>query len=195
MKTYLLFAGVNGAGKSTLYQTLESNVMNMPRVNTDEIVKTFGDWRNLGDVIKAGKIAIQQIENNFSSGISFNQETTLCGASIMKNILRAKELGYTVIVHYVGVESATIAKERVRKRVENGGHGIPDRDVDRRYIESFQKLKDIIPICDQVILYDNTWTFNRIAVYEKGTMSLEAPPLPNWYLELKRQFGWEPQDV
>ncbi len=195
MKTYLLFAGVNGAGKSTLYQTLESNVMNMPRVNTDEIVKTFGDWRNLGDVIKAGKIAIQQIENNFSSGISFNQETTLCGASIMKNILRAKELGYTVIVHYVGVESATIAKERVRKRVENGGHGIPDKDVDRRYIESFQKLKDIIPICDQVILYDNTRTFNRIAVYEKGTMSLETPPLPNWYLELKRQFGWEPQDV
>lgn len=195
MKTYLLFAGVNGAGKSTLYQTLEPDRMNMPRVNTDEIVKTFGDWRNLSDVIKAGKIAIQQIENNFSGGISFNQETTLCGTSIMKNICRAKELGYSVIVHYVGVESSTIAKERIRKRVENGGHGIPDRDVDRRYIESFQKLKDIIPMCDQVILYDNTKTFNRIAVYEKGTMSLEMPPLPNWYMELKNQLGKNSQDV
>lgn len=45
MKKYVLIAGVNGAGKSTLYQTL-SNLQNMPRVNTDEILKEFGDWRN-----------------------------------------------------------------------------------------------------------------------------------------------------
>lgn len=188
MRTYLLFAGVNGAGKSTLYRTLAPDVLNMPRVNTDEIVKTFGDWRNLGDVIKAGKIAIRQIESNFSSGISFNQETTLCGTSIMKNILRAKKSGYAVIVHYVGIESVTIAKERVRKRVKDGGHGIPDEDIDRRYIESFQKLMDIIPLCDQVILYDNTKTFERIAVYEKGVMLVEIPPLPNWYLKLKSRL-------
>lgn len=187
MRTYLLFAGVNGAGKSTLYRTLAPDVLNMPRVNTDEIVKTFGDWRNLGDVIKAGKIAIRQIEDNFSSGISFNQETTLCGASVTKNILRAKKSGYAVIVHYVGVESAAIAKERVRKRVENGGHGISDEDIDRRYIESFQKLRDIIPLCDRVILYDNSRTFERIAVYEKGVMLMEIPPLPNWYLKLKTE--------
>lgn len=187
MRTYLLFAGVNGAGKSTLYRTLVPDVLNMPRVNTDEIVKTFGDWRNLGDVIKAGKIAIRQIEDNFSSGISFNQETTLCGESVMKNILRAKKSGYAVIVHYVGVESAAIAKERVRKRVENGGHGISDEDIDRRYIESFQKLRDIIPLCDRVILYDNSRTFERIAVYEKGVMLMEIPPLPNWYLKLKTE--------
>ena len=110
MRTYLLFAGVNGAGKSTLYRTLAPDVLNMPRVNTDEIVKTFGDWRNLGDVIKAGKIAIRQIEDNFSSGISFNQETTLCGASVMKNILRAKKSGYAVIVHYVGLNLPPLRK-------------------------------------------------------------------------------------
>ena len=110
MRTYLLFAGVNGAGKSTLYRTLAPDVLNMPRVNTNEIVKTFGDWRNLGDVIKAGKIAIRQIEDNFSSGISFNQETTLCGASVMKNILRAKKSGYAVIVHYVGLNLSPLRK-------------------------------------------------------------------------------------
>ena len=45
MKKYILIAGVNGAGKSTLYQTLES-LKDMPRINTDEIVKTFGSWQN-----------------------------------------------------------------------------------------------------------------------------------------------------
>ena len=53
MKKYILIAGVNGAGKSTLYQALES-LKNMPRINTDEIVRSFGNWQNMSDVFKAG---------------------------------------------------------------------------------------------------------------------------------------------
>lgn len=67
------------------------------RVNTDEILRTFGDWRNLRDVMKAGKIAARKVKDNFDNGISFNQETTLCGKSILKNINRAKSLGYEII--------------------------------------------------------------------------------------------------
>ena len=33
-------------------------------------------------------------------GISFNQETTLCGKSIIKNIQKAKEYGYYIEMHY-----------------------------------------------------------------------------------------------
>ena len=43
MKKYVLIAGVNGAGKSTLYQLLDS-ISDLPRINTDEIVREFGDW-------------------------------------------------------------------------------------------------------------------------------------------------------
>ena len=74
--------GPNGAGKSTLYYTMDS-LKNMPRVNTDEIVRTFGDWRNPSDVIKAGKTAVRRVEEYFAKGVSFNQETTLCGNSIL----------------------------------------------------------------------------------------------------------------
>ena len=85
MKKYILIAGVNGAGKSTLYQTLES-LKDMPRINTDEIVKSFGSWKNKSDVFKAGKIAVKKIKEYFEQGITFNQETTLCGVSIIQNI-------------------------------------------------------------------------------------------------------------
>lgn len=54
MKKYILIAGVNGAGKSTLYQSLQS-LQDMPRVNTDEILREFGDWRNTADVIDCRK--------------------------------------------------------------------------------------------------------------------------------------------
>ena len=89
MKKYILIAGVNGAGKSTLYQSLDY-LKSMDRVNTDEIVKEFGVWKNPKDVIKAGRIAVKKINDNFSKGITFNQETTLCGNNILKNIDRAK---------------------------------------------------------------------------------------------------------
>ena len=76
MEKYILIAGVNGAGKSTLYQTLDS-LKGMKRVNTDEIVKSFGKW-NLVDVSKAGKIAVKKIKQFFDNKNSFNQETTRC---------------------------------------------------------------------------------------------------------------------
>ena len=110
MKKYIVIAGVNGAGKSTLYQTLDYLKI-YDRVNTDEIVREFGRWDNPADSIKAGKIAVKKVKNNIEEGVSFNQETTLCGNSIISNILKAKEKGFIIELHYVGVESPEIAKK------------------------------------------------------------------------------------
>jgi len=120
VKKYVVIAGVNGAGKSTLYQT-DDNLKGLSRVNVDEIVREIGDWKNTSDVFLAGKIAIKRIAEYFEKGISFNQETTLCGKCIIRNIMKAKSLGYFVELHYVGVDSVEIAKERVKHRVSQGG--------------------------------------------------------------------------
>lgn len=184
MKKYVLIAGVNGAGKSTLYQTIES-LKDMPRVNTDEIVREFGDWKNTADVMKAGKIAVRKIKQFFEQGISFNQETTLCGGSILRNIDKAKELGYQIELHYVGVDSVDIAKDRIAYRVKHGGHGIADSDVERRYTESLKKLQMVIGKCDSVILYDNTIRFERFAAYENGKQVMVADCIPEWYKRIK----------
>ena len=166
-----------------MYQALES-LKDMPRINTDEIVKSFGNWQNMSDVFKAGKIAVKKMKEYFEQGITFNQETTLCGASIIQNIKLARSLGYKIELHYVGVASVDIAKERIAYRVSKGGHGIPDADVERRYVESFNRLKEIISLCDLVILYDNTEIFNRFAIYEEGKLFDLAENRPDWYNEL-----------
>ena len=183
MKKYILIAGVNGAGKSTLYQILDS-LKDMKRVNTDEIVRSFGNWRNPEDVIKAGKIAVKEIRKAFDAGISFNQETTLCGNSIIKNIEKARSLGYEVEIHYVGVESVEIAKTRIAYRVKHGGHGIPDEDVERRYVESFKQLKQVIDHCNLLVLYDNTEAFKRFAIYKDGKLLTISEDIPAWYNNL-----------
>lgn len=94
-KNLYLFAGVNGVGKSTMYNSqIEEGIKQSIRINTDEIVRTFGDWKNNADQIKAAKIAIKLRNHCFEEGKSFNEETTLTGKTILKTIDKAKELGY-----------------------------------------------------------------------------------------------------
>lgn len=180
MEKYILIAGVNGAGKSTLYQSLQS-LQNMPRVNTDEIVREVGDWRNTADVIAAGKIAVKRISQYFSENITFNQETTLCGKTILRNIRFAKEKGYFIELHYVGVETVELAKERVHTRVLRGGHGIPEHDIEKRYTETFLNLKNILPLCDLAAFYDNTEVFRRFAIYKNGVPARISHNIPEWF--------------
>ena len=163
MKKYIIIAGVNGAGKSTLYQMYDK-FLGMPRVNVDEIVKEIGDWKNMRDVFTAGKIAVKNISKYIEAGITFNQETTLCGNSIIRNIMKAKE--------------------RVKYRVEQGGHGIPEEDIERRYVETFRQLNRIMKECDLVALYDNSEKFRRFAIYKEGEIVRLSRNVPEWFSDL-----------
>lgn len=183
MKKYILIAGVNGAGKSTLYQSYDA-LKDIPRVNTDEIVREIGDWRNPSDIFNAGKIAVGKISQYLNEGVTFNQETTLCGQTIIKNILKAKELGYFIELHYVGVDSADIAKKRVMHRVEHGGHGIPEKDIEKRYDETFVQLKKVIKECNLIAFYDNTETFRRFAICKNGELVRISRNVPEWFVRI-----------
>ena len=184
MKRYVIFAGVNGAGKSTLYQTF-AKYHQMPRINTDEILKTFGDWKITSDVMKAGKRAVQELNQCLSIGSSFNQETTLCGKTIFRTIEKAKNQGYYIELYYLGVDSVELAKQRIAYRVSKGGHGIPDKDVEKRYLETFQNLKIVLPMCNLASLYDNTKEFRRIAIYKDGIPVRVSHYVPDWFKRLQ----------
>lgn len=171
-KDYVIFAGVNGAGKSTFYNHLSG--FPIKRVNSDEILKQMGgNWENNTDQANAMKEAVRRINEYLKKGISFNQETTLTGNSIINNIRKAKEQGYAVKVYYVGLESADLAVQRVGKRVSQGGHGIEEEDIRRRYKQSLENLKKIIPVCDIVEIYDNTKNFTSVATYKNGQQILK----------------------
>lgn len=179
MKSYYLFAGVNGAGKTTLFYA-DDKYIDLPRINIDEIVRGFGSWESSADVTRAGKIAVEKLNNCLESGNSFTQETTLCGHTIENSIHRAKELGYRIEMHYVGLESPELAKARVAKRVSDGGHGISDDDIDRRYTESLKNLYKLMDYCDELTIYDNTKDFIQVAVFRHGLCTYCSDEIPEW---------------
>ena len=87
-------------------------------------------------------------------------------------------------MNYIGVESSDIAKERVKYRVSQGGHGIPDEDIERRYYESLENLNQIIEICDEVNIYDNTDRFKEIIYFKDGNLIWNDNMLPKWVNKL-----------
>ena len=90
--------------------------------------------------MESAREAVKLIKNYISQKISFNQETTLSGRSILKSIKIAKENGFYIVMNYIGVENPEIAKDRVKLRVSKGGHGIPEETIERRYYASLNHL-------------------------------------------------------
>ena len=185
-KIFYLFAGVNGAGKSTLYNSekLDNDIKNSIRINTDEIVKKIGIWKNNSDQIRAAKIAINLRNECFQYDKSFNEETTLTGKTILKTINKAKELGYELQLFYVGVNNPEIAKERIKIRVEKGGHNIENDVVEKRYYESLTNLKEIISKFDKVYLYDNSKKYKNIFSFSNNTILFKSNESISWAKEV-----------
>ena len=150
------------------------------------MVARIGSWKDNTLQLKCAREAVKLIKEYIEKGISFNQETTLCGKSIIKNIKKAKSKGFYIVVNYIGVESFDIAKERVRYRVSKGGHGIPDEDIERRYYESLENISQIIEVCDEVNIYDNTYRFKEILYFKDGNLVWNDKEIPNWAEKLTK---------
>lgn len=181
MLTYTIFAGVNGAGKTSIYKSIYYNEnKDEKRINTDEMVARIGSWKDTNLQIKCAREAVKLIKQYILEGISFNQETTLSGKSIIKNIKFAKENGFYIVMNYIGVESPEIAKERVKIRVSKGGHGIPDNDIERRYYDSLNNLNKVIEICDEVNIYDNTEVLREVIYLKNDKIIWKDRKIPNW---------------
>ena len=185
---YVLFAGVNGAGKSTLFHSgmweFGDVFRNALRVNPDEIlVEQGGDWRRESDRIRAGREAVKRIHQYLLDGLTFTQETTLAGRTMLKTIREARGRGYFVMLHYIGVENASIANERVLHRQGIGGHGIAPELIERRWHRSLEHLQDVLGICDDVYLYDNSQLMVPVARFDQGKLvkTYPAPFGVTWY--------------
>ncbi len=90
-------------------------------------------------------------------------------------------------MNYIGVENAEIAKGRVRFRVSNGGHGILDENIERRYYDSLNNLKDVIEICDKINIYDNTEMFKEIIDFKNGHIVWNDKKVSRWASNILNQ--------
>jgi predicted ABC-type ATPase len=97
-------------------------------------------------------------KKNLARRESFAVETTLSGNNYLQMMTYARGLenGFDVFLIYIGTESVEINLARIAKRVQSGGHNVPEADVRRRYIRSFRILPIAFRIADSILLFDNS---------------------------------------
>lgn len=167
-KLYIL-SGCNGAGKTTASYTLLPELLECNEfVNSDEFAKSLSPFDPSLVSLKANRLMLMKIKYLLSRKMDFVIETTLATRSLTRIIKEAKELGYEVTLLYFWLNSVELAIKRVKNRVENGGHSIPEDVIRRRYVTGLTYFFEIYsPICDRWVLADNSKT--PFVVVAEGT--------------------------
>lgn len=158
-KNLYVIAGCNGAGKTTASYTILPEIIECKEfVNADEIAKGLSPFQPETVSFESGRIMINRINELLRENESFAFETTLSTRSYKNKILKAKKQGYTVTLLFFWLDNIELAKERVKIRVKEGGHNIPEDVIERRYLKGIYNLFDIyLPIIDNVLVFDNSY--------------------------------------
>ncbi|MFZ4437815.1 MAG: zeta toxin family protein [Syntrophales bacterium] len=118
--------------------------------------------------IKAGRLMLEEIFEHVRHRDSFAFETTLSGRMYARHISVWREQGFRVKLLFLRLASPELAIARVRQRVQEGGHNVPEETIRRRFTSGLRNFEEIYrPIVDEWALYDNS-SSTSILIEEGG---------------------------
>ncbi len=180
MKKLYILAGPNGAGKTTTAQTLLPYELKCREfVNADEIARGLSPFNPENQAMQAGRLMLQRIDRLIAQGEDLAFETTLATKHFASTVAAAQRQGYQVRLIFLYLESVALAKERVARRVREGGHNIPSDVIARRYHRGLSNLfGNYLPIVDEWEIYNHSSVRpSLIANGDKINVKIEQPDL------------------
>lgn len=157
MNMYVI-AGCNGAGKTTASYTVLPEMLDCKEfINSDEIAKGLSPFQPKTVKIEATRIMLNRMHDLIEAGADFAFETTLATKTFADILRKAKAKGYKVMLIFFWLDTPELAIQRVKQRVEMGGHDVPKDVIVRRYNNGVNYLSKIyIPISDYWMIIDNS---------------------------------------
>jgi len=181
----LIVGGPNGAGKSTLALTY-AREFGAEYIGADKIAHEINSEDPYSVRIQAGERFINTIEDLIQSKRSFVVETTLAGKTFDRFIIEAKEHGYLTTIVFVFLDSDELCVRRVARRVQKGGHFVPENDIRRRFKRSianfwgiYRKLAD-----NWVIAYNGGSHLQDVAIGSKLSVAIRDESLLRLFFRL-----------
>lgn len=158
MPKLFIIAGCNGAGKTTASYTILPELLNVKEfVNADEIARGLSPFQPETVSFEAGRIMLKRVSELISQGIDFAFETTLSTRSFTGLCRMAREKGYSVHLIFLWLKSSELAIERVKQRVSEGGHHIPENIILRRYKRGLSNFLNLYKnLVDDWLFFDNS---------------------------------------
>lgn len=154
-----VLAGVNGSGKSSIggaairqrgveYYNPDTAARKLLTLHPNMIQPIAN-----GHAWTMGK---EMLEKAIARKQTYAFETTLGGNTITQLLIEAAQAGMKVKIWYAGLESVELNLARVKARVGQGGHDIPEADIHKRWDSSRRNLIKLLPYLDSLRLYDNS---------------------------------------
>lgn len=173
-----IIGGPNGAGKTTLSRSFNSP---NPVINPDDIPRDTPLDHLSSARVEVAREGLRQASRFIHEKRSFTVEMTLTGPNMPQLVAAAKDAGFKVDLHYIGLDSPELARARIGERVKSGGHSIPDQDIEKRFARTVAALPRAIATADTATLYDNSGP-SRIAVarIEPDKKPSMRPDAPAW---------------
>ena len=157
-KKILIIAGPNGAGKTTFAAEFLPNEARCPTfINADLIAAELNPLQPDLAAIQAARLMLKMIHDCVEKEESFAFETTLSGRIYTRMIPLWQKEGYLIKLLFLRLPIPEMAIARVRQRVLEGGHDVPEQTIRRRFHsgwDNFQLVyKDMV---DDWKVYDSS---------------------------------------
>ena len=189
--TFWIVAGPNGSGKSSLYGNTEFEAFDQSVwiINPDLLTQRIQRVEKL-PLAEANVEAVVRIETWLEASIRAHQtvgvETVLSTDKYRRLVTEAKRREFTVRLIFVMLDSADLNVQRVRLRVEKGGHDVPEVSIRKRWTRSLAQLPWFLEQADQAALFDNSGAVPRlIGQKQHGAITID----PGAPLALREALG------
>ena len=179
MPTIYVIAGPNGVGKTTFADRyLPDEAKQVEFVNADLIARGLSPYDPDVVAMEAGRIALGRIRQLIADKFGFTWETAMSGRSAAVWLCEAEAAGFTVKCYFLWVKDVGITMNRIRFRVSEGGHNIPDDVAKRRFVKTLQNFFQVYrPLFDSWKLYENDLGAPRLlAVQKQERLALRERP-------------------
>lgn len=163
----VILAGPNGAGKTTASPFVIRDTLGIREfVNADHIAQGLSGFSPETTAVAAGRIMLSRLHELGRKRATFAFETTLATRSFAPWLRRLKGEGYRVHLLFLALPTPEFAIERVRLRVSQGGHDVPEDVIRRRFTRGLRNLFSLYAATtDELSIYDATEERPRV-VYE-----------------------------
>ncbi len=127
--------------------------------------------------LAAGRVMLHRLRELAVARADFAFETNLASHTLAPWPSSLRGSGYRLLLAFLWLPSAEAAITRVRLRVGEGGHHVPDDVVRRRYERGLANLRDtFLPMADAVWLFDSSRMPTRLVAPGQPAALTELDP-------------------
>lgn len=115
--------------------------------------------------------------------VPFSFETVMSHQDKVRILQDGRQAGFRTYLYYVATEDPAINVGRVRLRVSQGGHDVPESKIVERYTRSLGLLREAIRHADRAYFFDTSetepWFVAEITAGQ--TIEFQSNEMPNWF--------------